>query len=45
MCIRDRFYKAWNGRSKPKMPAVKDDLTKEQLWQIVSYVQTLRQKS
>jgi len=38
------FYKAWNGRSKPKMPAVKDDLTKEQLWQIVSYVQTLRQK-
>ena len=39
------FFKAWNGRSKPKMPAVKDDLTKEQLWQIVSYVQTLRQKS
>jgi mono/diheme cytochrome c family protein len=39
------FYKAWNGRSKPKMPSVKDDLTKEQLWQIVSYVQTLRQKS
>jgi mono/diheme cytochrome c family protein len=39
------FYKAWNGRSKPKMPAVKDDLTKEQLWQIVCYVQTLRQKS
>jgi len=39
------FYKAWNGRSKPKMPAVKDDLTKEQLWQIVSFVQTLRAKS
>jgi len=39
------FYKAWNGRSKPKMPAVKDDLTKEELWQIVCYVQTLRQKS
>jgi mono/diheme cytochrome c family protein len=39
------FYKAWNGRTKPKMPAVKDDLTKEQLWQIVCYVQTLRQKS
>src|SRR5262245_34636079 len=38
-------YKAWNGRSKPKMPSVKDDLTKEQLWQIVSYVQTLRAKS
>jgi mono/diheme cytochrome c family protein len=39
------FYKAWNGRAKPKMPAVKDDMTKEQLWQIVSYVQTLREKS
>ena len=38
------FYKAWNGRAKPKMPAVKDDMTKEQLWQIVSYVQTFRQK-
>jgi mono/diheme cytochrome c family protein len=39
------FYKAWNGRAKPKMPAVKDDLTKDQLWQIVSFVQTLREKS
>jgi mono/diheme cytochrome c family protein len=39
------FYKAWNGRAKPKMPAVKDDMTKEQLWQIVTYVQTLRQQS
>jgi mono/diheme cytochrome c family protein len=38
------FYKMWNGRAKPKMPAVKDDLSKEQVWQIVSYVQTLRQK-
>lgn len=36
------FFKAWNGRRKPKMPAVKDDLTKEQLWTIVAYVQTLR---
>ncbi len=39
------FYKAWNGRAKPKMPAVKEELTRDQLWQIVSYVQTLRQKS
>jgi mono/diheme cytochrome c family protein len=38
------FYKMWNGRAKPKMPSVKDDLTKDQAWQIVSYVQTLRQK-
>ena len=26
------FYKIWNGRQKPKMPAQKDDLTKEQVW-------------
>ena len=39
------FYKAWNGRAKPKMPAFKDTLTKDQVWQIVSYVQTLREKS
>ena len=39
------FYKAWNGRKKPKMPAVKDDLTEQQLWAIVAYVQTLRKPS
>src|SRR5262245_35253472 len=39
------FFKMWNGRTRPKMPAVKDELTKEQAWQIVSYVQTLREKS
>ena len=38
------FYKIWNGRAKPKMPAQKDELTKEQVWQIVSYAQTLRSK-
>ena len=36
------FYKVWNGRKKPKMPAQKDDLTKEQIWSVVAYVQTLR---
>lgn len=36
------FYKIWNGRTKPKMPAQKDELTKDQVWQIVSYTQTLR---
>ena len=36
------FFKAWNGRRKPKMPAVKDEMTKEQLWAVVAYVQTLR---
>jgi mono/diheme cytochrome c family protein len=38
------FYKVWNGRSKPKMPSFRDELTKDQVWQIVSYVQTLREK-
>ena len=39
------FFKAWNGRRKPKMPAFKDDLTKEQIWTVVAYVQTLRKGS
>ena len=36
------FYKIWNGRKSPKMPAQKDELTKDQVWQIVAYAQTLR---
>jgi mono/diheme cytochrome c family protein len=36
------FYKVWNGRKSPKMPPFKDELTKEQVWQIVAYAQTLR---
>ena len=39
------FYKVWNGRSRPKMPAFKDKLTKEQVWMLVGYVQSLRAKS
>jgi mono/diheme cytochrome c family protein len=38
------FYKIWNGRAKPKMPAQKDEMTKDQVWQVVSFVQTLRAK-
>jgi mono/diheme cytochrome c family protein len=38
------FYKLWNGRTSPKMPAFSDQLTKEQAWSIVAYVQTLRAK-
>lgn len=38
------FYKIFNGRKKPKMPAQKDDLTKDQIWAIVTYVQTLREQ-
>jgi len=36
------FYKVWNGRSSPKMPTFKNDLSKEQVWAVVAYVQTLR---
>jgi mono/diheme cytochrome c family protein len=38
------FYKIWYGRSEPRMPAFEDQLTKEQAWAIVAYVQTLRAK-
>ena len=38
------FYKVWNGRKKPKMPAFKDELSKDQVWQIVTFTQTLRKK-
>jgi mono/diheme cytochrome c family protein len=36
------FYKVWNGRKKPKMPAFKDELTKDQVWSVVAFTQTLR---
>jgi mono/diheme cytochrome c family protein len=38
------FYKVLNGRKKPKMPAQKNELTTDQIWQVVTYVQTLRRK-
>ena len=38
------FYRIWNGRTNPKMAAFKDKLTKDQVWAIVAYVQTLRLK-
>jgi len=38
------FYKIWNGRATPKMPAFSEQLSKEQAWTIVAYVQTLRAK-
>jgi mono/diheme cytochrome c family protein len=38
------FYKVWNGRSRPKMPAFKDELTKEQVWALVAYAQSIRKK-
>lgn len=39
------FHKIWSGREKPRMPAFKDKLTKEQVWTLVGFVQSLRAKS
>jgi mono/diheme cytochrome c family protein len=36
------FHKIWNGRAKPKMPAMKLDLTSDDAWRLVAYVKTLR---
>ena len=39
------FYKIWNGRAKPKMPALKTDLTRTDVWTVIHYVKTLRKRS
>jgi mono/diheme cytochrome c family protein len=39
------FYKVWTGRSNPKMPVFSEEMTKEQVWAVVAYVQTLRAKT
>jgi len=36
------FYKIWNGRSKPKMPAMKTDMTPADVWAVIQYVKTIR---
>ncbi len=36
------FYKVWNGRRKPKMPAFSGELTEEQAWAVVAFTQTFR---
>lgn len=38
------FYKIWNGRSSPKMPRFSEEISRDQAWAIVAYVQTLRAK-
>ena len=38
------YYKVANGRRRPKMPAFKEELSAEQIWTVVAYAQTLRQK-
>jgi mono/diheme cytochrome c family protein len=36
------FYKIWNGRSRPRMPAMKAEITPADVWAIIHYVKTLR---
>jgi mono/diheme cytochrome c family protein len=36
------FYKIWNGRTKPKMPAMKADIDPNDVWAVIHYVKTLR---
>jgi mono/diheme cytochrome c family protein len=38
------FHKVSTGRKNPKMPTFKDELSTEQIWAVVAYVQTLRKK-
>jgi mono/diheme cytochrome c family protein len=38
------FYKIWNGRAKPKMPAMKTDITRADVWTVIQYVRTLRKE-
>jgi mono/diheme cytochrome c family protein len=37
------FYKVWNGRPKPKMPAFKTDISRADVWTVIAYIKTLRQ--
>lgn len=36
------FYKIWNGRKSPKMPAFKSELARDDVWTVINYVKTLR---
>lgn len=36
------FYKIWNGRRRPKMPAFSADLTRDEAWTLVHFVKSLR---
>ena len=39
------FYKIWNGRTKPKMPAMKADISTSDVWAVIQYVKTLRKET
>jgi mono/diheme cytochrome c family protein len=36
------FYKVWNGRRSPDMPAFKSEMEREDVWAVVHYVKQLR---
>lgn len=36
------FYKVWNGRKQPKMPAFRSEISRDDAWAVVHYVKTLR---
>ena len=36
------FYKIWNGRKNPKMPAFKSEITRDDIWTVIHYAKTLR---
>ena len=36
------FYKIWNGRTKPKMPAMKSEIDPMEVWTVIQYAKTLR---
>ena len=38
------FYKIWNGRAKPRMPAMKSEISEADVWMIVNYIKTLRKQ-
>jgi mono/diheme cytochrome c family protein len=37
------YYKIWNGRRSPKMPAFKSEgLASDEVWQVIHYIKTFR---
>jgi mono/diheme cytochrome c family protein len=36
------FYRIWNGRTQPTMPAFKTKLTRNDVWTVIEYVKSLR---
>jgi mono/diheme cytochrome c family protein len=36
------FYKVWNGRRNPDMPAFRTEMERDEVWAVVHYVKTLR---